>query len=437
MLSLVAHAGAVAAIVVLLAAGGPALPMREALTWSGVRLQSAAVFFVPSITVTDLRNTYEAGREQVAASAQTTHKIRVLIVPGHQPSKGGAEFKNLRERDLVVDIANALANMISQNPHYEVIVARGKESWNPIFETYFTSHEEEINAFAKQQSALMKKYVSDGKMLLTADQVHHIDAPPAAITQLYGINKWATEHDIDITLHLHLNDYAGRRSSRVGEYSGFAVYVPDHQYSNSGASRQIGQFIANRLAAFHATSTLPREDAGVVEDQTLIAIGSNNSTDAAAMLVEYAYIYEPQFMNPAVCSLATADYAYQTYLGLQDFFADPLEKSYGSLSFPYDWGRMKLSDAASGPGVYGLQSALRYLGYYPARGATLAECPISGLVGPCTKNALKAYQSAKGLEASGILGPKTREILERDLAEPQVVHCADGGCKNNTTTTGV
>ncbi len=434
-LVLAAHAGAVAAVVVLLAAGGLRAPLTQAHRWTGTKAQSAAVFFIPSVTVTELRDTYSTGQTETKSGGDA--KIRILIVPGHQPSKGGTEFKDLRERDMVVDIANDLANMIGSNSHFEVTVARGKSSWNPTFESYFSQYKTAIDDFAARQKELMNMHVADGSMLLTADQVHHNDAPSTAVTQLYGINKWATDHNINITLHLHINDYAGRRPNRAGMYRGFAVYVPDHQYSNAGASRKIGEAIANRLAAFHATSTMPREDAGVVEDQSLIAIGSNNSTDAAALLIEYAYIYEPQFQNAAVRKLAIADYAYQTYLGLQDFFADPPNTSYGSLSFPYDWSTITLNDAGDGPGVYGLQSALRYLGYYPAQGASLVECPISGILGSCTKNAVKAYQRDHGLAATGTLSQKTRALLESDLSNRQVVHCADGGCKNKTNTTGV
>ena len=123
----------------------------------------------------------------------------------------------------------------------------------------------------------------------------------------------------------------------AGKYDGFTIYVPDHQYSNATASKAIGDAIAVRLNAYHATSTAPKENKGVVPDQELIATGSNNSAGAASLLIEYGYIYEPQFQEPSVRSAAINDYAYQPYLGLQDFFKDPVASAYGSNSFPYDW----------------------------------------------------------------------------------------------------
>jgi len=150
----------------------------------------------------------------------------------------------------------------------------------------------------------------------------------------------------------------------------------------------------------------------------LIAIGSNNSADDATLLIEYAYIYEPQFLKQSVRSIAVNDYAYATYLGLQDFFNDPITSTVGSMALPHDWSAVEAPKGASGPGIYALQAALHHLGYYPPTGKSFSECPISGVVGACSLDALKEYQRARGIDPAGVFGPLTRMTLEKDLATP-------------------
>ncbi len=372
--------------------------------------KAASVFFVQSITVAQIQNDYHT------ISAPTEKKVRILIVPGHEPDQGGTEFKSVYERDIVVDIADALAKTLRQNPHYDVMVARSKSAWNPVLQSYFDTNAAAIQDFRASQALMMAQNLANGSVTLSDNQVDHPTTQTKGALKLYGINKWANENHYSITLHLHLNDYDGHRFGTVGKYDGFAVYIPDHQYSNAEASRAIALALSVRLNAYHATSTLPKEDVGLVEDQTLIATGSNNSADGASMLIEYGYIYEPQFRNASVRTLAIADYAYATYLGLQDFFKDSVAATYGSTALPYDFANVTALPREKGAGIYALQSALHYLGYYPPARKSFSECPISGITGTCTTTSIKAYQEAHGLEAIGTLGPRTRSALANDLA---------------------
>ncbi|MFH1236219.1 MAG: peptidoglycan-binding protein [Parcubacteria group bacterium] len=393
-----------ASLTVLFLSMGGAATFERAITRVSREIQSAAVFFVPSITIGKIQNNY-----------QSAQKVRILIVPGHQPDAGGTEFGGVYERNVVVDIADALAEFLVKNSHYDVMIARNKTAWNPTLQSYFDTHALEIDTFQQSQSLQMKNYLANGSILPGADQIYHNSAPSSAARQLYGINKWTSDNKYDIVLHLHLNDYAGRRALSVGKYDGFTIYVPDHQYSNAEASKAIGMTIAARLNAYNATSTLPKEDVGVVEDQELIAIGSNNTADGAALLIEYGYIYEPQFQSAKTRPVAITDYAYQTYLGLQDFFKDPIMPTFGSISFPYDWSQVTANKSERGPDIYALQAALHYLGYYPPAGMSFSDCPISGKVGACTHSAIKEYQTSRNIEATGTLGPKTRVALEKDF----------------------
>lgn len=407
------YAGFLVALNVLVLTPRDTLERQFAIILANIK-QPAATFFVTSTTSAEIRSSYQKEANFSARDYTSERKVKVLIVPGHRPEGGGTEFGTVYERDVVVDIADHLAAFMRNNPHYEVIVARDKKKWNRTLDRYFETNMGKIIAFVDKQKALMARYIDKGK-ILSEEEIVHNTAEPSSALKLYGINKWASENEIDITLHLHLNDYAGRKSGKVGEHSGFSIYVPDHQYSNAAASKDIGTAIAQRLMAFHSTSTFPGEKVGVVESQYLIAIGSNNTADGASVLIEYGYIYEPQFINAVVRPLAVEDYAYQTYLGLQDFFNDPVLNTSGSAALPYDWSEVRLSDRKGSAGVYALQSGLRHLGYYPPAGKSFTDCPISGVSGPCTEAALKAYQTAHGLTATGDVGPQTRELLGREL----------------------
>lgn len=420
LLHLAAYTGCIASVLVFLISGG-SVPLQQSAAWMVKEVQFASVFFVTSITAAQIQDTY-TGTQRVdpltgVVTPMPSKKVRILIVPGHQPNEGGTEFRGVWERDVVVDIADSLAALLSQNPHYEVMVARSKTAWNPILQSYFDTQAPAIEAFIQSQRAQMAQHIADGSVSSEFDQIYHLTTSSQGALQLYGINKWVNENNYDITLHLHINDDAERRTRSAGKYSGFTIYVPERIYSNAAASRVVGEALAVRLNAYHATSTLPKEDRGILEDRELIAIGSNNSADGASLLIEYGYIYEPQFQAAAVLPLAVADYAFSTYLGLQDFFKDPVSSKTGSPAFPYDWSTVTQKKNESGPGIYALQATLHYLGFYPPSGKPFSDCPVSGKFGSCTEIALKAYQSARGLKATGQLGPQTRAALSRDLGQ--------------------
>jgi N-acetylmuramoyl-L-alanine amidase len=370
------------------------------------------VFFAESITVSDLRSTYRQSVSPVPPLPGTDKRVRILIVPGHEPEFGGTAFGGINERDFVVDIANALSRILQNSSRYTVIVSRSKAEWNTTLATYFSKYWEDIKMFRSVQEAEMRKLLASGSILPTADQVEHNSAPNDVALRLYGMNRWANENDIDITLHLHINDHAGRRWNKKGVYDGFVLYVPDRQYSNARASRVLGEAIALRLNAYHATSTLPKESGG---DQTLIALGSGNTADAASVLIEYGYIFEPQFQSASIRSLVVEDYAYQTYLGLQDFFQDPVFPTVGSIAFPRDWNTAEVAKGMTTSDIYALQAELHHLGFYPPPGKTFSECPLSGSYGICTAAGMKAYQVSRGISPLGVFGPETRAQLAKEL----------------------
>ena len=366
----------------------------------------AAVFSHNSITVKQLQEKYDAGPSQ--------QKIRIMLVPGHEPSFGGAEFGDLKEREMTVELAKDLEKLLKNNPHYEVVVSRDEKMWNPDLQNYFNQHWNDIIAFFNDRKEEMLKLVNNGSVAKINNGLNHNAAPQDVALRLYGINKWVNDNKIDIAIHIHFNDYPRKNHKIAGEYSGFSIYVPERQYPNSTTTMVIANSVFKRLAKYNATSNLPNEKSGVIEEQDLIAIGSYNTVDAPSMLIEYGYLYEPQFVDEKIRETTFQDLAFQTYLGLQDFFGGPNDVSlaYDTLMLPHDWKLNLNKDNASAGDVLALQSALLLEGLYPPQNKTKNDCPRSGKFGPCTENALSNFQKKYGIKGENdMVGTQTKKLL--------------------------
>jgi len=361
----------------------------------------------PSETIADLQAKY-------AAYATTGQKIRVIVVPGHEAGRGGADFADVHESDLVLPIAHALTTMLASDPHFEVLETRTAAGWNEPFSSYFQSGMKAIKKFVDANKRAESQALRHGTIETNEDNVAHNAAPDDVAYRLFGITKWGDENGADLAIHVHLNDAPNHGINAPGIYTGFAIYVPDHQFSNGEASMAFGNAIAARFGAYHATSTFPGEAAGVIEDQELIALGAHDTASFPSVLIEYGYIYEPQLWHPQARTIASTDYAYETYLGIRDALGAPLASKYGTNILPYPFTGTPPA-ATSSPDAYALQTALHRLGYYPPAGKSFSDCPVSGLMGPCTTDALKAFQKAQKLEQTGGLGPQTRAALKRLL----------------------
>jgi peptidoglycan hydrolase-like protein with peptidoglycan-binding domain/N-acetylmuramoyl-L-alanine amidase len=354
-------------------------------------------------------------RAQYAEAASGGQKVRVLIVPGHEPGYGGAEFDGLYEREITVAISNRLAQELRADSNLEVLVARGNEGWNSDLAAFFKNMRS-IQTYVDKAKKVFVKLVKRGKIEEKTEEVAHNTAPTNVALRLYGINKWANEHHVDLMIHVHLNDEAGHKENIPGTQSGVALYVPDAQYGNARASKAVAQNVFKRLSILNATSTMPLEDAGIVEDQELIALGAFNTSKVPSILVEYGYIYESKFKHPEVLPSVLHDMAYATALGVSDFFGTTVVTKYDTRALPYSFltdstAMSTTSTLRAGPDIYALQAALLSEGLYPAEGKSLTECPVSGVFGPCTVDAVKAFQTKNGIEQSGSLGPSTRTAL--------------------------
>lgn len=283
--------------------------------------------FDKGATARDLRGKYE------------DDKIKILIAAGHEPGYGGAVYQGVYEREIVAEIANELAKELRANPAYEVIVTRDGNKWNSSLSKYFKKEKKDIQSFVKKQKRAFAKLVKKGDVRKpsSGDQVDHAAAPDDVALRLYGINKWANENDIDLVVNLHINDAPDHGANEPSKHHGYAVYVPDSEFGNSKTSKELGRAVAKRLSKLSGVSTLPGESAGVVEDQELIAMGANGTLNVPSVLIEYGYISEPRFTLPEHRRTVTKDAAYQTYLGIQDFFGDPVEKPRRVAKLPTTW----------------------------------------------------------------------------------------------------
>ena len=352
--------------------------------------------FASTVSHTDVKLKYE--------NAATGEKVKILLMPGHEPSYGGAELIDLKERDIAVDIANKIANELSKDPRLEVTVARDQMSWSADLSRYFEREWEDIEDFVSDKKKVFNRAVRKGEVEVRDFEPAHNTAATDVALRLYGITKWANEGDYDLAIHIHLNDTGAQN------HQGFAVYVPDKEFGNAAASYPLGQSIANELNRYNASSTLPIENYGIVEDQSLIALGAFNTAEFPSVLVEYAYIYEPKIKNPEARNAVLSDMAHQTSRGINTYLGAPVIGSDSTL-FPYIWVEGQPVAGKSTAQAYALQVALKKLNFFPPAGSLIIGCPLSGVMDTCTVSALNAFQKSKGWTPTGAIGPATKAAL--------------------------
>ena len=324
---------------------------------------------VAAVVAHNPRTIDELQKKYASSTPRKPHKIRVLIVPGHEPDYGGEYFD--RELDDII---------VWQKAHKE----------------------ESLRRVVTNQTS-------------SSPKVYHNSAPDSVAYRLYGLTKWSNENAVDIAIHIHFNDYPGH--GRIpGKYAGFAIYTPEAQYANSTTTRALSETMFKRLSKYNPVSNLPVESDGIIEERELIAIGANNTADAASALIEYGYMYEPQFLNIDTRGLAIKDLAFQTYLGLEDFFnprgVRSLAATYDTLVLPYIWRRILPETSRELRDIYALQTALQVEGVYPPQGKDQYDCPRTGKIGPCTKSSVEVFQKKYGIEENGV-GEKTIGELNR------------------------
>jgi len=273
--------------------------------------QAASVFFVDSSTADTLQKAYRDAQ-------RGKDKFKILIVPGHDMQSSGTSFGGLSEADLNLAAAKLLAEEFEQDSNVEARLARNDLGYDPELAWYFVQNRDDILAYRASQQAQMQGHLASGNIASNI-VVSHNFAPSEVALKLYGINMWANEEDYDLVLHIHFNDVPRFDRSRPGWPAGFALYVPERQFSNAKGSMAVAQAIQQKLLKLYRVSTLPGESTSPTEDQELIAIGSNNSLDASSVLIEYAYIYEPLVQDDLLREQSLKNMARLTYEGVEDF----------------------------------------------------------------------------------------------------------------------
>lgn len=338
--------------------------------------------FPETITPEDIKSKYQ------------TQKVRVLLIPGHDNVYSGAQFGTLEEADLSIRVGRYLYELFEKDSHFEVTTTRNFTSgeYTNQFNNYFAKEKDSILSFMRQRRELMKDLLSSGAIKENVT-IEHNFAPGDTAVKLYGINKWANENNIDLSLHIHFNDYPGRRWNRPGKYTGFSIYVPEEQYSNARASRELAVSVSEQLKKYFPVSNFPKESEIIIEAQELIALGSNASQEGGAVLVEYGYIYESRFINSRVRNKITNELALQTYQGIKKYFDPQYSKSgFQTSLLPHKFNQNLTKGIRANTDVLALQAALQAEGLYPPDNRNLNSCPINGNFGPCTEAAVISFQ---------------------------------------------
>ena len=366
----------------------------------------SSVFFKDSKTPEELKVKYVEAQKGIG-------KLRIMIVAGHDKVSHGAKFENTNEFEINAILAEKLADKLSTRDEIDVFMVRNIAGYNPVFLEYLENNKQEIESFVGNKKYKMENLIDTGEIHSYLDGVPHNVAMPDIIFMLYGVNKMANDIKSDIVLHIHFNDYPRKNMGEPGKYDGFTIYIPERQYSNYNVSKEVAVHIKNSLMEFVPLSSLPKESAGITEDQELIAIGAFNTLEGAGLLMEYGYIYEPELQNEIIQENFLELLAQQTYDGVMAFFDEEFENR---KNMDGEYSRFSLSNIKNtlyygtkdSEEVFLLQATLREKGFYPPSGSSLRECPIIGSYGPCTAKAVSEYAKSLELNKSGrVFDPKS------------------------------
>ena len=254
--------------------------------------------------------------EELAFDSVKT-KPKILLVPGHENEDYGAEYKGLKEAELNLRLAIELKDKLS--PDFDVYLTRNEEGYEQIFQDFFNNEHSEISDFIFDHKNATKEKIEQ-KLFEPNQKIKHNKATEEMITKLYGFNKWSDENEIDLVLHIHFNDYPRKNNDEAGKYKGFSIYIPEKQLPNHKKSLILAEYLQNSLLDFLKPSNLNIEKETIIESQTLIAVGANNTLNTPSVLVEYSYIYEDFLQNENKRYAALEVMVNKTRDAIKDYF---------------------------------------------------------------------------------------------------------------------
>ncbi len=245
--------------------------------------------------------------------------IKILLVPGHDDQVWGSQYGNLKEANMNLAVAKRIYNILKKDKKFKVYITRDDNGYKKEFADYFAENKDAILAFKDKAKKEMQDKIKNGEFI-ERENVYHNTASADVAVILYGINKWANENNMDAVVHIHFNDYPRPAKWANGKYKGFAIYMPDGQLPNSKESGQLAADIFSQLRKKFTASTYEKELGGLVPDQKLIALGSNDtlSQSVRSVLIEYGYIY--RFGNKSKRLSYYDDMAGLTATGIKEYF---------------------------------------------------------------------------------------------------------------------
>jgi len=368
-----------------------------------------SIFFFCAILLGGLQSAHATTLADVYGS----RPIQLLVVPGHDndPASGGTQFAGVTEAELNLELGWQVYQLFQKDSHFNVGLTRSSNGYNDFIASYIQNNRAAIIQFRDASRATNAQLIQSGQIL-------SIFSPANAVTdetsiKLYGINKWANENGTDLMLNIHFNDYPERSLGWRGQYSGFVVFIPERQLPNAAVSAPIGTALLNQLKTMFPISDRMRELSGLVEDQQLIALGANRTLNStvASVVIEYGYIYENAWLNPATRPLALKELAYQTYVGIKKYF-EPAWKDPNPVVL-YQWTHQLEINPYGDSQVFALQVALSRHGFYPPAELFPNDCPLSGIFGRCTRKAVLNFQNANKLPRTGIVDAATLKKINQ------------------------
>jgi len=268
----------------------------------------ASLVFPEKITPENLKENYQK------------NNLKILIVPGHDKSSYGAQYRGVTEESINAKLGNYLYDYLTSDSHFSVFTTRGYSGeYNNWFLEYMEKEKTNVSSFRDKLKTAMRSLLKTGAVTKNT-KVYHNPAADNTSLNLYAVNKWANDNNIDLVIHIHFNDYPGRTYDLPGKHSGFSIYIPERQLPNYRISHEIAESLKTELETILKPSNFPKEKDTIIEDQQLIAVGSNASRDGASILIEYGYIYENKVYDKNLREQTLANMAYKTFLGIKNYF---------------------------------------------------------------------------------------------------------------------
>ena len=240
---------------------------------------------------------------------------RVLLVAGHTAVTKGAVFGDTTEYELNYDIMKKLEREMKSRG-FEVFVSHEGSDYTKSFLNYFDTNEERILDYREKKKDAYDKQYPQGVVTNDTDHNH---ASPLGVVQLYGVNLWANENNIDAVVHLHFNDYPGRPTGTRGTHTGFSIFAPLKTNDHFVESFSLAKSVEKHMLKYIKRSTVRNESAGVLESE-LIAVGQANSTLMPSILIENGFIYESKFTDTSRREPVLARQANSIANGIEEYF---------------------------------------------------------------------------------------------------------------------